>query len=276
VAAYEHDVRALARFLERSGIELTGATHQRLRRWLAHLATRGYARASIARKAAAIRAFYAWADRRGAIAPNPAQLLSAPSPANRLPAVLKVGEARALMEAPASDALGMRDRAILELLYGSGLRVSELCAVDVDDVDLMELRVRIMGKGRKERIVPIGEFASDAVRSYLSGSRELLSRGPDGGVAEDRALFLNRRHKRVSARDVRAVVERYRGDLAPGRSVSPHTLRHSFATHLLEGGAELRVVQELLGHASAATTQRYTHVSKGRLFDAYRQSHPRA
>jgi integrase/recombinase XerC len=162
------------------------------------------------------------------------------------------------------------------LLYGSGLRVSELCAVDVDDVDLMELRVRIMGKGRKERIVPIGEFASDAVRSYLSGSRELLSRGPDGGVAEDRALFLNRRHKRVSARDVRAVVERYRGDLAPGRSVSPHTLRHSFATHLLEGGAELRVVQELLGHASAATTQRYTHVSKGRLFDAYRQSHPRA
>ena len=276
IAAYDRDLTGLATFLARAGSSLQGATHPLLRRWLANLSTRGYARASIARKAAAVRTFYAWAERRGIVGSDPAQLLIAPTPANRLPTVLKRAEAQALVEAPGDDPFGLRDRAILELLYGSGLRVAELCALDVDDVSVNAQRVRVMGKGSKERIVPMGDLAARALEDYLLRARpSLLAAAPMPSTVGG-TLFLNRRHRRVSGRDVRAIVERYRGPLLPGRSISPHTLRHSFATHLLEGGAELRVVQELLGHASAATTQRYTHVSKGRLFEAYRQSHPRA
>ena len=274
--AYGGDLTGLAEFLARAGSSLPTATHQVLRRWLAHLSTRGYARASIARKAAAIRTFYAWAERRGAVAADPAQLLTAPSPVNRLPTVLKRAEAQALVEAPGPGPFGLRDRAILEMLYGSGLRVAELCARDVEDVALDTQRVRVMGKGSKERVVPLGDPSVLALEHYLVRARPSLVSTADPPASHAGALFLNRRRRRVSSRDVRAIVDRYRGQLQPGRSISPHTLRHSFATHLLEGGAELRVVQELLGHASPATTQRYTHVSKGRLFDAYRQSHPRA
>jgi integrase len=165
-----------------------------------------------------------------------------------------------------------RDRAILELLYASGLRVSELCGLDVDDVDLDRARVRVLGKGSKEREVPVGEAAVEALRSYLRDARGRMV--PEEG--ESAALFYNRRARRLGPRDVRAMVEQYRQDVLTGRRVSPHTLRHSFATHLMEGGADIRAVQELLGHAGLDTTQRYTHVSRGRLFGAYRRSHPRA
>ena len=278
VAAYRRDLRELAAFAERGGWQLVDLTYPTLRRWLAHLSTRGYARSSIARKAAAARTFYAWAERRGLVATDPAHRLKAPAPVNRLPTVLKASEASALVEAPGEDPFGVRDRAMLELLYGSGLRVAELCALDVDDVDLTAQRVRVTGKGSKQRIVPMGDLATDAVGRYLDVARPaILAQDPHlGPSSRPQALFVNRRCDPVSTRGVRAVVERYRGALPPGRSVSPHTLRHSYATHLLEGGADLRVVQELLGHASPSTTQRYTHVSKGRLFDAYRRSHPRA
>jgi site-specific recombinase XerD len=204
---------------------------------------------------------------------DPAALLTVPSSGSRLPSVLRAGEAQALLEVPGSDPPGLRDRAILELLYGSGLRVSELCGLDVPDVDLDGQRVRVTGKGSKQRIVPVGDFAAAAVRRYLEEGRgSFVARAAPGTSS----LFLNRRSKRMTPRDVRAMIERHRKRVLPGRHVSPHTLRHSFATHLLDGGAEIRAVQELLGHASLATTQRYTHVSKRRLFDAYRQSHPRA
>jgi integrase/recombinase XerC len=295
VQAYRGDVTSLGVFLERSGIPLLEASYPLLRRWLAHLATRGYARTSIARKAASVRTFFTWAWRRGLARTNPAALLARPASASRLPTVLKTGEAARLATAPGDDPIGLRDRAALELLYGSGLRVAELCGMDVADVDLDAQRVRVLGKGSKERVVPIGDFARDAVEAYLATARAwFLDRGLRAsaiGLTADTkraaasrakpapeldALFFNRRGKRLTPRDARTVVERYAGALAQGKKVSPHTLRHSFATHLLEGGADIRTVQELLGHASLATTQRYTHVSKGRLFDAYRRSHPRA
>jgi integrase/recombinase XerC len=272
VRAYADDLAGLATFLERSGSDLRAASYQQLRRWLAHLSTRGYARSSISRKAAAVRSFYRFAARRGMVPVNPASMLSGPRVPSLLPSVLKAGEASRLVEAPGGDDRWTeRDRAILELLYATGLRVSELCGLDVDDLDLHRRRVRVMGKGGREREVPVGDSAADALGAYLSGARRATL--PERGGA---ALFFNRRGKRLGPRDVRSLVEKYRDEILAGRRVSPHTLRHSFATHLMEGGADIRAVQELLGHASLATTQRYTHVSRGRLFDAYRRSHPRS
>jgi integrase/recombinase XerC len=278
-AAYRGDVSALAVFLGRAGTDLAGASHLLIRRWLAQLHTRGYARSSLARKAAAVRAFYRWAQRRGLVATNPASSLAHRAEATRLPVVLKPGEAASVVSAPGEDAVGVRDLAVLELLYGSGIRVSELCGLDLNDVDLSGRRVRVLGKGAKERVVPFGDFAAAALSRYLGESRPhfILEGAPGDTPREgaDRALFLNRRRRRLGPRDVRHLLARYAGAVGPKR-ISPHTLRHSYATHLLEGGADIRTVQELLGHTSLATTQRYTHVSRGRLFEAYRQSHPRA
>jgi integrase/recombinase XerC len=272
--AYRDDLTGLATFLDRGGGSLATATYQQLRRWLAHLATRGYARSSIARKAASVRSFYRFATRRGLVPNDPAATLSAPKVPSLLPPVLKAPEASTLVEAPGGlDPWGLRDRAVLELLYASGLRVSELCTLDVGDVDLDHGRVRVMGKGGREREVPMGDVATDALREYLDRAR--AETAPEDG-ADNEALFFNRRRKRATSRDIRAVVEKYRREMLVGRRVSPHTLRHSFATHLMEGGADIRAVQELLGHSSPATTQRYTHVSRRRLFGAYRRSHPRA
>jgi integrase/recombinase XerC len=271
--AYRDDLTGLATFLERGGSDLRSATHAQLRRWLANLSTRGLARSSIARKAAAARSMYRFAASRSLVPTNPAAMLAAPKVPTSLPPVLKPGEASSLIEAPVGgDPWAIRDRAVLEVLYAAGIRVSELCGLDLDDLDLEEGRVRVLGKGGRERSVPIGEEAVDALREYLADSRPATVRAGRGGPA----LFVNRRGKRISPRDVRAVVEKYRRDVLAGRRVSPHTLRHSFATHLMEGGADIRAVQELLGHSSLGTTQRYTHVSRRRLFGAYRRSHPRA
>lgn len=275
VASYRADLFGLATFLARGGGDLATATYPRLRRWLAHLVTRGYARSTIARKTAAARSLYRFLQRRRLVTANPATLLSAPKVPRLLPAVLKPAEASALLEAPlGEDAYGVRDRAILELLYAAGLRVAELCAMDPEGLDLDRQRLRVRGKGGAEREVPFGDAAAAAAVDYLAGARPILAAGAKG--PDRRALFLNRRGKRMTPRDVRAVVEKYRGQVLAGRRASPHTLRHSFATHLMEGGADIRAVQELLGHASLANTQRYTHVSRRRLFDAYRGSHPRA
>jgi integrase/recombinase XerC len=276
--AYRGDLVSLALFLNRGSRSLFDATYPQLRRWLANLRTRGYARSSLARKVGAVRTFYAWAVRRGLIASDPAVLLRHPAPASRLPTVLKPSEAsRLAMAAGLTDPIGLRDRAVIELMYGSGLRVAELCGLDADDVDVRGQRVRVMGKGGKERVVPMGDFACGALREYLAKGRARLAASPKAASYSDPGpLFFNRRGKRMSTRDARAMLTRYVRAILGSRQVSPHTLRHSFATHLLEGGADIRTVQELLGHASLATTQRYTHVSRGRLFDAYRTSHPRA
>jgi integrase/recombinase XerC len=279
VAAYGQDLAHLALFVARAGGSLRDASYDRLRRFLAQQTTLGYARASIARRVTAIRTFYRWASTHGHVATDPAALLGRPKVASRLPAVLRPGEAARLVERPSPTfdgdplerAIALRDRAMLELLYGSGLRVSEVAGLSLSDVDTGRGRVRVMGKGAKEREVPLSDFAIEAIRGYLELGRPTM--GPD---ADGPALFVNRRGRRIGVRDIRAMVSRYGGTELEGRHVTPHALRHSFATHLLEGGADIRAVQELLGHASVATTQRYTHVSRTRLFDAYRASHPRA
>jgi integrase/recombinase XerC len=277
VAAYRTDLRQLATFLARNRSSLSLADHPLLRRFLAQQHTLGYARASIARRVGAIRTFYRWAVTAERIGKDPALLLGRPKVVNRLPTVLRPQEAAGLAEAPPPVrddplewAIALRDRATLELLYGSGLRVGEVAGLTVDRVALGRRRVLVLGKGSKEREVPISEYAAEAIQAYLGlGRPEMASEG-------SRHLFFNRRRHPFSERDIRSMVQRYGATLLPGRRVTPHTLRHSFATHLLEGGADIRAVQELLGHASVATTQRYTHVSRRRLFEAYERAHPRA
>jgi integrase/recombinase XerC len=277
VDAYRRDLSQLAAFLRRNRRDLPGAGIDDLRRFLAQLTSLGYARASIARRVGAIHTFYRWAVSHEVVAEDPAALLGRPKVVNRLPVVLRVPEAAALVEAPvvtadASDidaAVALRDRAILELMYGSGLRVSEVAGLTTDRVDLERGRVTVVGKGDKEREVPLGDLAREAVAGWLA-VRGVL------GAGRGDELFMNRRGRPIGPRDIRRLVGRYAGAALSGRRVTPHTLRHSFATHLLEGGADIRSVQEMLGHASVATTQRYTHVSRARLFEAYEQSHPRA
>ncbi len=278
VTAYRRDVGQLATFLHRAGTSLGAARYPQLRRFLAQQHTMGYARASIARRVGGIHTFYRWAVADGHVAADPALLLGRPKVVNRLPAVLRPRDADALVERPtAADdadpferAVALRDRALLELLYGSGLRVGEVTSLTLPALDLSRARVLVLGKGAKEREVPVSEPAVDALGAWLREGRPTLERAPAA------AVFLNRRGAPLGSRDTRRVVERYGADLLPGRRVTPHTLRHSYATHLLEGGADIRVVQELLGHASVVTTQRYTHVSRTRLFEAYDRSHPRA
>ncbi len=281
VAAYRRDLTQLAAFLNRQGRSLETATYPMLRRFLAHQTTLGYARASIARRVGAIHTFYRWCFAAGVVDPDPAALLGRPKVTNRLPTVLRPTEAADLVESPppaARDddqdelerAIALRDRAVLELLYGCGLRVGEVAGLTMERADLGRGRVLVLGKGNKEREVPMSDYAVGAIRDYLQVGRPALTSDADG------LLFFNRRRNRFSERDIRAMLDRYAARMLPGRRVTPHTLRHSYATHLLEGGADIRAVQELLGHASVATTQRYTHVTRSRLFEAYERSHPRA
>jgi integrase/recombinase XerC len=283
VVAYQRDLLELADFLRRGGSSLEEADRATLRRFLAQQHTLGYARASIARRVGAIHTFYRWALAENRVPLDPSSSLGSPKVVNRLPTVLRPSEAEALVEAPPiheteggsddraalSGAIALRDRAVLELLYGSGLRVSEVAGLTLDRVDLARGRVLVMGKGSKEREVPMSDPAVEAVRRWVADGRDALGTGST-------SLFFNRKGRPIGQRDIRALVEGYSRRLLPGRRVTPHTLRHTFATHLLEGGADIRAVQELLGHASVATTQRYTHVSRTRLFEAYERSHPRA
>ena len=254
---------------------LSIATLADLRSWLSAQSQEGAARATIARRAAAARTFYRWAARTGRVAADPSLRLVAPRRGGRLPAVLRQAEATKLLDIAAvaaddEDPIHIRNRAILELLYASGIRVGELVAIDVDDLDLGTDVVRVTGKGAKERVVPFGIPARRAMESWLTARPRVAT--PQTGAA----LFLGRRGKRVDPRQVREVVHALLAHLPDAPDLGPHGLRHSAATHLLEGGADLRVVQELLGHASLATTQLYTHVSVDRLRRSYEQAHPRA
>jgi integrase/recombinase XerC len=264
--AYVSDLRQLADFLDERGTALDAASRDDLR---AFLASRFSANtpATLARKQASLRAFYAHRLRMGHIADSPARRLAFPRRRASLPNVVAVDDCFALMDAPSRRTpAGLRDRAALELLYGSGLRVSELVGLDVGDLAADSVRVR--GKGGKERVVPLVRKARAAIDEYLSRRAELRPKGP--------ALFVNRRGGRLTTRSVARHLDRYALAAGARRHVHPHALRHSFATHLLDMGADLRGIQELLGHVSLSTTQRYTHVSAERLLQIYEDAHPRA
>jgi integrase/recombinase XerC len=275
--AYVGDLRNLMAFARDSGItDLSDLRLSDLRSWLAHQAENGAARSTIARRAASARAFLRWAARTGVIKADPALRLVAPQRLKTLPGVLKQDEVSALLDVAAvaaddQDALHLRDRAMLELLYASGIRVGELVGLDIDDLDFGSNVVRVMGKGAKERTVPFGGPAATALQGWLQ-----LGRGQVVMAGSGPALFLGRRGGRVDPRQVRGAVHQLLQHVPDAPDVGPHGLRHSAATHLLEGGADLRAVQEILGHASLATTQIYTHVSVERLKRSYLQAHPRA
>jgi integrase/recombinase XerC len=278
IRAYRSDVSALLDHLDAT----TGSRDPReltlrdLRGWLTELAGSGAARTTVARRVASVRTFCRWAHRAGLMATDPSVRLASPRRARSLPAVLDAGEAGAAMDLAAvraddDDPAHLRDRAVAELLYGTGIRVGELVALDVDDLDRSARTLRVMGKGGKERVVPVGVPALKAVEAWLARGRPPLAR-PDSGPA----LLLGVRGRRLDQRQVRRLVHELLSHLPDAPDMGPHGLRHSAATHLLEGGADLRLVQELLGHASLATTQIYTHVSIERLRSSYAQAHPRA
>ncbi len=246
-----------------------------IRAFIADLHGRGIARSSIARKLATLRSFFRYLCREGVLQANPAKLVSTPKLPKRLPAHLSVDEIDRLMASPGcQDAPGARDRAILELFYASGIRLSELVGLDLRDMDLREGLVKVKGKGNKERIVPVGSKATTALRLYLDRRSELKpGLRPSGGP---QAVFLNRLGGRLSPRSVARILLRYLEQSGLGPKITPHGLRHSYATHLLEAGADLRAIQELLGHSRLSTTQRYTHLNLDRLMEVYDKAHPRA
>jgi integrase/recombinase XerC len=326
VAAYRRDMTQFLQFAGRAGVTDPAQVEPLLlRRFLALQRTRGLAASSIARKAAALRAGFRFLARRGLVADDPAAGLGVPRGPKRLPVVLKPRQVDRLLAGPEPvDPVGLRDRAILELLYATGIRVGELCGLRLGDIDLAADTVLVLGKGAKQRVVPFGEPARAALLDYLVNGRAAMLPSPDpaagqdplgrqaraadsgrgtnrrgmadpdsregppeparrrdgvagrGAVVDRDGLFFNRRGRPMTQRDVRGMLGRYRAAAGVPVGTSPHTLRHSFATHLLEGGADLRAVQELLGHVALTTTQTYTHVSNERLRRVYEQAHPRA
>ncbi len=277
VRAYVNDVRGLAEHATRLGIhDPADITIRELRSHLATLRTLGRARATLARRATSLRVFTAWLRRTGRSDVDAASLLANPSAHRELPVTLSATDMRAVLDAAAATiaddpTVGSRDLAMLEVLYATGIRVGELVGLDVDDVDRSRRVVRVFGKGRKERTVPFGLPAQDAVDVWLARGRPALATSASGP-----ALFLGVRGGRIDPRTVREIVHRRLGDVEGVADLGPHGLRHTAATHLLEGGADLRSVQEVLGHASIGTTQIYTHVSAERLKAAFTQAHPRA
>jgi len=293
-AAYESDISQFldfaAQHLDTADLEPSHLQLGTIRAFMAELYRQGHARASVARKLSALRAFGRFLRREGLIDSDPAALAASPKRERKIPAHLSIDEMTRLLEMPdVTDPLGCRDRAILELFYASGLRLSELVGLDLDDVNLRARMVRVMGKGAKERLVPFNSATESSLREWLK-ARALLranpssERRPEGRepraqsrrAASREPLFLNFRGARLTGRSVERLVARYVASCSTRFGISPHALRHSFATHLLQRGADLRAIQELLGHVQLSTTQRYTHVNAAQLLDVYRKAHPRA
>ncbi len=297
--SYEHTVAAWLAWAEAHGVDWEAPARTTLRAYLAEL-TEGHARSSVAQRMAGLRAFYRYTSRSGLTPGDPWSAVATPRLPRRLPRVLEVeqverliavvdqglaagadGQPIAARDPALARALALRDRAIVETAYAAGLRISELAAADLRRLDLRRGELRVLGKGRKERIGLLGRPARDALTDYLVEARPLLAERASGAAGDpdpelETSVFLNHRGRPLGVRGLRYRLDRLCRQAGLPEGVSPHTLRHSFATHLLEGGADLRVVQELLGHESLATTQVYTHVSPTRLRDAYRQAHPRA
>jgi tyrosine recombinase XerC len=278
VHAYRVDLESFVGFLcndyftlARDQLDLKKVDHLAIRSYLAHLARRKLARTSAARQLSAMRSFFKYLMREGTLEANPARGVATPKREKHLPSVLQPADVVLLLEqADTSNPLGIRDRAFLEVLYASGLRISELVGIDIDDVELRARLVKVRGKGSKERIVPFGSKAEEAIRAWMAVRGDLLA------DVEEPALFVNYRGQRITTRSVRRLFDGYVRKASLRAGVSPHTMRHSFATHLLNAGADLRGIQELLGHVSLSTTQKYTHLNDFQLIAVYRKAHPKA
>jgi len=268
---YSIDLKSLREFLKEEPIEKVD--YVSLRRYLAHVKETNLSKVSIARKIASIRSFFKFLFREGIIKNNPASSLSTPKRDKHLPKFLDEKEIVLLLESPGKeDEAGLRDGAILETLYSTGIRVSELVGLNIDTVDQIGGVIKVYGKGKKERIVPIGDRALQAIRDYLKKRRASNTKDTHAG----KALFFNKNGGRLTDRSIRRIINKYITKTSIQQKISPHTLRHSFATHMLDHGADLRSVQELLGHANLSTTQIYTHITTERLKSAYTKAHPRA
>src|SRR3954469_155082 len=274
--AYGLDMEQLAEWAGPQGMAPAEATHRVLRRFAGVLSERGLTKTSVGRKIASIRAFYRHLVERGEMAANPADLVATPKKDSYLPRVLKPGEVADVLDSiPAGSPLDLRDRAMFEVAYGAGLRAEEVVNLDTADLNPDAEEMRVTGKGSQKRIIPAGEVAWSALEAYLDRGRPKLASASEAERVEP-ALFLSKSGRRLSTSDVRRRLRLSAGRVGAAAGVSPHTLRHSFATHLLEGGADLRSIQELLGHASISTTQTYTRIESKRLKRAYSEAHPRA
>lgn len=270
ISAYSHDIIEFQNFCDEKNIDITRVEYLTLRNYLGYLHKK-ISKRSIARKLASLRSFYKFLVKYGYCKENPANLISTPKQDKKLPSFLDTNAICELLNIPDENTpLGIRDKAILELLYATGMRVSEIVSLNIFDIDHNSDEIKIMGKGKKERIVLMGKFAQDAIKKYILTGYPKLQKKPGG------ALFLNKNGERLSARSIQRIVEKYIKILGEKKNITPHSLRHSFATHLLERGADLRTVQELLGHSSLSTTQIYTHLTKERLKQVYDKYHPRA
>ncbi|MBN2409761.1 MAG: tyrosine recombinase XerC [Candidatus Aminicenantes bacterium] len=272
ISSYRRDLTQFSDYVKDRGGSFRKVDNVQIRGFMARLHERRLKKSTTARKLAAIRSFFQFCVKKKWIAENPAKAVSTPRQDKPVPSFLSEEEMAGFLDVPASRRpLDLRDRAILEFLYASGIRVSELVGIDLEDVNVAERMVRVRGKGKKERLVPFGRKAGECLEEYIRVRP---------GIVRDRVgekgLFLNYRGRRITARSVERMVDKYIRLTAVKRKISPHSLRHSFATHLLSRGADLRVIQELLGHESLATTQKYTHLDLGRLMDVYRKSHPRS
>jgi len=272
VASYARDLEDFCRYLSRDERNLRDADRTAVLRYLSDLKQRGMKPTTIARRMSALRSFFRYLLREGAVQGDPTADIEVASPDEHLPRVVSEADVERMISAVRRpDAIGLRDRAMLETLYATGMRVSELVTLSLEDVELAAGFIRVFGKGKKERVVPLGEMAQDALGLYLRYGRPVLARD-----RSENAVFLNRLGRRMTRQGFWNILKGYARQAGVSDGVTPHTLRHSFATHLLEGGADLRVVQELLGHADIATTERYTHVTPHRLREVYRNAHPRA
>lgn len=264
---YTIDLKAFSLFLGEA--DINSVDHLALRRFLAELRSKNYSKRTIARKLASLRSFFKFLYREGHIKSNPITAISSPKLDKKLPKFLDIGKVTKLILSPdIKTPSGLRDRAILETLYSCGIRVSELVGLDMDDIDFISGVIKVLGKGRKERMVPIGDMALNSIRKYTEGR--------DARAKDKKAVFLNSRGGRLTDRSIRRVVDKHIHACSTEEKISPHSLRHSFATHLLDKGADLRSVQELLGHMNLSTTQIYTHVTMERLKNVYDKAHPRA
>jgi integrase/recombinase XerC len=272
IAGYRRDLGQFLNYLDENELALRRVDNVHIRGFMADLHERRLKKSTLARKLAAVRSFYQFGVKKKWVAENPAKVVATPKQEKHIPSFLSEEEMANFLEVPPSKRpLDLRDKAVLELLYATGIRVSELAGMNLEDVSFAERLIRVRGKGKKERLVPFGRVAEERLRAYQAARRQLLQER-----IGEKAMFVNYQGGRITTRSVERIVDKYIRLTAVKRKISPHSLRHSFASHLLSRGADLRVIQELLGHESLATTQKYTHLDLGRLMDVYRKSHPRS